>query len=84
VDAFDLLTGEMAGTIADGESSFAGSVDQMGCSAQISGQLRVYLYCFERSRRSAVAVLADQEIDCGVFTKFVDTRGKDDEFSVVC
>ena len=38
---------------------------------------------FEGSGCSAVAVLADEEIDGGVFAELVDAGGEDDELRVV-
>src|ERR1700733_1776545 len=83
VHAFDLLPGEMAGTVANGEAALAGAVDEVGRSAEIAGECSIFRDQFEGSRGSAVAVLADELVDRRVLAKLVDAGGEDDELGTV-
>src|SRR5271170_5102562 len=71
VNSFDLLAGQMAWAISNRETAFAGAMDEVGGRTQITGQLRIFFDGFEGPGRSAVAVLANQGIDGGIFPKFV-------------
>src|SRR5271169_5642375 len=73
----------MTGAPPDGEATFGGTVDEVSSRAQVAGEIFIGADGFERSGRSAVAVLADQRVDISVFTKFLYSRREDDQLCAV-
>src|ERR1700730_4471388 len=65
------------------ESTFGGAMYEVSGGAQVTGEIRIGTYGFERGRRSAIAVFADQSIDGQVFAKFLYARREDDQLGTV-
>src|ERR1700677_4110804 len=82
-DAFHLFAGEMPGAPSNREATFGGAVDQMSRRAQVAAEIRIGTHGFERGRRSAVAIFADQCVGIFVFAKFLYTRREDDQLCTV-
>ena len=83
VNALDLFAREVTGAVTDGEAAFGRAVDQVRSGAEVSGECGIFLDQRESSRRSAVAVLADELVDGGVFAELMHSGSEHDELGSV-
>src|ERR1700685_765731 len=80
---FNLFFAEMSRAPPDCEASFRGTVYEVRSRAQVAGHRRIGIYRFARRGGSAIAVLADESIDCRVFAECSYSRREDDQFGAV-
>lgn len=82
-DAFDFLAGEVAGAVGDLEAFLGGSVDEVGGGREVGGEVFVVVDELHDFGGGAVAELADEAVDLGVFAEYFHFRCEDDEFAFV-
>src|SRR6202008_1155385 len=73
----------MTGAQPYGEATFGGTVDEVSSRAQVAGEIRIDIHCFEGNRGSAITILTDQRVDISVFTKFLYAGREDDQLCAV-
>src|SRR5260370_535555 len=81
--AFNFFFAQLTGAPPDCEATFRGAVYKMGGRAQVAREIRISMYCFERRRSSAIAVLADQDVDGWVFAESSYAGSEDDQLRTV-
>ena len=83
LDRLHGLAVNMAGTIGDLEAPVGGAVDQMGGGTEIVTQIFLGLDEVQDFVCVQVTIFGYQAVDLGVFTKFLEAGGQDDQFALI-